>query len=82
MRYVVTGAGYAYATTWKDRSAYRATVEVTVYVGQDVKGRGVGRHLYTALLDQLAADGIHAAIGVISLPNDDSVRDRQDYETS
>jgi L-amino acid N-acyltransferase YncA len=69
--------GYAYANVWKDRSTYNATVEVTVYVAADARKGGIGSQLYTALLDQLAADGIHAAIGILTLPNDESVREGQ-----
>ena len=71
--------GYAYANVWKDRSAYRATVEVTVYVAHTAKGRGIASQLYTALIGQLKDGGIHAAIGIITLPNDDSVRNGTVY---
>jgi phosphinothricin acetyltransferase len=71
------GTGYAYANVWKDRSAYNATVEVTVYVAAEARQGGIGSQLYTALLRQLAADGIHAAIGILTLPNDESVRKGQ-----
>jgi|688.fasta_scaffold232920_1 L-amino acid N-acyltransferase YncA len=74
---MIHGTGYAYANVWKDRSAYNATVEVTVYVAADARQGGIGSQLYTALLDQLAADGIHAAIGILTLPNDESVREGQ-----
>jgi L-amino acid N-acyltransferase YncA len=66
--------GYAYATRWKERSAYRFAVETTVYVDPAHAGRGIGSALYTALLGSLEALGIHTAIGGIALPNDASVR--------
>jgi phosphinothricin acetyltransferase len=65
--------GYAYATPWRARSAYRFSVEVTVYVDPDRPRLGIGRRLYEALLPELHARGIHAAFGVIALPNDASV---------
>ncbi|MGJ8670860.1 MAG: GNAT family N-acetyltransferase [Oceanococcus sp.] len=65
--------GYAYAGTWKGRSAYRYTVETTVYLDHQCPGRGIGRALYTQLLTQLRAAGMHMAIGCISLPNAASV---------
>ena len=44
-----TIAGYAYATLYRTRIAYRFTLEDSVYVHQDHMGRGIG----TALLEQL-----------------------------
>ena len=41
-------AGYSYATLYRDRSAYRYTVEDSVYVDQGVNGKGVGRALLSA----------------------------------
>ncbi len=65
--------GYAYASKWKTRSAYRYSVEVTVYLAPDASGRGLGTQLYTALFEQLRLRGIHVAIGGIALPNPASV---------
>jgi phosphinothricin acetyltransferase len=65
--------GYAYATKWKERAAYRFTVEVTVYLSQNAHGKGLGTMLYNTLFQQLSAQGIHTAIGGITLPNDASV---------
>jgi phosphinothricin acetyltransferase len=65
--------GYAYASPWKARSAYRFTVESTVYVAPDAARRGIGERLYRALLDDLRKRGIHTVIGLIALPNDPSI---------
>ncbi len=62
-------AGYTYATSWKARPAYRYTVEVSIYVEPDLLGQGVGTALYRHLLPVLAEQGIHSALGGISLPN-------------
>ncbi len=61
--------GYAYATAWKPRTAYRFTVEVTVYVRHGHAGKGIGKSLYAELIGQLKAAGVHAVIGGITLPN-------------
>jgi phosphinothricin acetyltransferase len=65
--------GYAYATPWRTRSAYRHSVECTVYLDAAVLGRGDGSRLYAALLPELRAGGAHLAIGGIALPNARSV---------
>ncbi len=66
--------GYAYATQWKKRHAYRFTVESTVYVAHDHTGKGVGHQLYVALLEAVRACSMHSVIGVIALPNAASIR--------
>ena len=66
-------AGYAYASRWRPRSAYRFSTEVTVYLAPEQGRRGVGSALYSELLAALRGSGLHAAIGGIALPNDASV---------
>lgn len=66
-------AGFAYASKWKGRCAYRHTTETTVYVRRDHWRCGVGTALYLRLLDLLQQAGIHAAIGGIALPNEASI---------
>ncbi|TMO49030.1 arsinothricin resistance N-acetyltransferase ArsN1 family B [Pseudoalteromonas ruthenica] len=65
--------GYAYASKWKERSAYRFAVETSVYVAHQHQGQGIGRQLYSALLETLTAQGVHTAIGGITLPNPPSI---------
>tara|TARA_R110001592_G_scaffold193091_1_gene440179 strand:+ start:554 stop:1036 length:483 start_codon:yes stop_codon:yes gene_type:complete len=65
--------GYAYATRWKERHAYRYCAETCIYLRQDAGGRGVGSRLYDALLPRLPAAGVQIAIGCIALPNEGSV---------
>ena len=65
--------GYAYATEWRARRAYKRTVESTVYLRQDAFNKGIGTKLYKALLKELKKMKVHAVIGGISLPNDASV---------
>ena len=65
--------GYAYATGWKNRTAYRFSVEVTAYVAPECECCGIGSLLYSQLLPILQALGVHAAIGGIALPNEASV---------
>jgi L-amino acid N-acyltransferase YncA len=66
-------AGYAYASTWRTRSAYRFSVESTIYVDRRFLGRGIGRQLYATLLSELRARGMHCVLGGIALPNAASV---------
>jgi len=65
--------GYAYATPWRARSAYRGSVETSVYLASDAHGCGTGTALYRLLLAQLTERGFHLAIGGIAQPNAASV---------
>ncbi len=65
--------GYAYATKWKARSAYRFSVESTVYLARHAVGQGLGTYLYQALIERLGALGINTVVGGITLPNPASV---------
>ena len=65
--------GYAYTSQHRTRSAYRSSIDVTVYVAGDAHRRGIGRALYVELLTAAAERGYHAAFAGIALPNDASV---------
>jgi L-amino acid N-acyltransferase YncA len=65
--------GYAYASPWKSRCAYRFAVETTVYLAESATGRGVGSQLYQALLADLRGRSLHSIIGGVALPNPASV---------
>jgi phosphinothricin acetyltransferase len=65
--------GYAYATRWHDRSAYRYTVEVSAYLANTACSKGWGTQLYTALFEVLRRLDIHVVIAGIALPNQASV---------
>ncbi len=65
--------GYAYARPYEERSAYRWTASVSVYVAAGHGGRGVGRALYEELFARLRARGFRMACAGITLPNPASV---------
>jgi phosphinothricin acetyltransferase len=65
--------GYAYATAFNQRPAYRWSASVSVYVGEGARGSGVGRALYEALFERLRGRGFRMACAGITLPNEASV---------
>jgi len=65
--------GYAYGTAFNERPAYRWSAGVSVYVAEDARGSGVGRALYSALLERLRERGFRMACAGITLPNQASV---------
>ena len=57
--------GYAYYSQFRDRSAYRFTVENSVYVRDDVRGQGVGKALVARLIADATAGGFRQMLAVI-----------------
>jgi L-amino acid N-acyltransferase YncA len=57
--------GYAYAGPYRPRSAYRFTVEDSVYVAPELAGRGIGRALLGRLIDICTELGKRQMIAVI-----------------
>ncbi|WP_317932548.1 GNAT family N-acetyltransferase [Halioxenophilus sp. WMMB6] len=62
--------GYAYASLWQSRSAYRFSVAATIYLHPQHTGQGWGRQLYQPLFARLRQEGhCHAVVAGITLPN-------------
>ena len=59
-------AGYAYATPFRPRAAYRWSVEESIYVAPGFQGRGVGRALLAAVIEACRARGMRHLIAAIS----------------
>ncbi|PIE57152.1 MAG: phosphinothricin acetyltransferase [Desulfobulbus propionicus] len=71
--------GYAYSSRWNNRSAYKNTVEVSVYLSCSDISRGWGTKLYSELFSKLRGQGIHSVICCITLPNPPSVAIREKF---
>jgi L-amino acid N-acyltransferase YncA len=58
--------GYTYVTPWKQKAAYRFTVEDSIYLAPAATGKGVGKALLARMLDDAAEAGIKEVIAVIA----------------
>jgi len=65
--------GYAYSWSYRPRPAYERTRETSIYLDPSVRGKGIGRLLYPALLDTMATSGVHTAVALVAVPNPGSV---------
>lgn len=65
--------GYASSGQFRSKAAYHTSVETSIYIDSKELGRGYGAQLYRALLEQLAAAGLHRAYGGVTLPNEASI---------
>jgi len=61
--------GFAYASKFRPKPAYKNTLELTVYVKQSAFRKGIGFKLYTALISILKKSEFHTVIAVLTLPN-------------
>lgn len=66
--------GYAYASVYRPRPAYRFTCEDTVYCAPEAQRRGVGSALLQAVIEQSRAFGFRQMIGVITAESAGSIR--------
>ena len=72
----VNGAviGYAYASTYRPREAYRFTCEDSIYLAPDAVGHGYGGALLARLIDAAARAGLRQMIAVITAERENSIR--------
>jgi len=66
-------AGYTYGSSFRSRTAYQWTTEVTAYIHSSFHRHGIGRGLYTSLFAILQKQGYFNAVSVIAMPNDASI---------
>lgn len=57
--------GYAYASRFRPRSAYRFSCEDSIYIRHDRRGMGVGSALLAALLEEAGQCGFRQAFAII-----------------
>lgn len=65
--------GFGSLSRYKDRAAYSTSVEDSVYVHRDHRGRGVGRLLLAELVERATAHGFHALFARIVADHDASI---------
>ncbi|UOX91581.1 N-acetyltransferase family protein [Amycolatopsis sp. FBCC-B4732] len=65
-------AGYAYATPFAARAAYRWSCETSIYLERGRRRTGAGRALYEELFERLRERGFHRAFAGMTLPNEAS----------
>ena len=72
--------GYAYVYPWKEKAAYRFTVENSIYLGPGATGKGLGKVLLGELITRSKAAGIKEIIAVIADKGaDSSIKIHKDY---
>jgi len=60
---------YAYASQFRVRAAFGWTAELSVYVDKDYHGKGIGKRLYSALIELVSMQGITNCVGTVVPPN-------------
>lgn len=67
-------AGFASLSTYKERPAYRGTVEDSIYLHRDHRGKGLGVQLLGEIVDVAANRGFHTIIGRVEARGTASIR--------
>lgn len=65
--------GYAGYGTWRAAQGYRKSVELTIYVDQKRRGKGIGSKLMQTIIEHAKVDGYHVMIGAIDAANQQSI---------
>ncbi len=65
--------GWASLSEWSDRCAYSDTAEISAYVKQEFRGRGIGRRLMEAIIQEGEKVGLHTVIARITEGNKQSI---------
>ena len=66
--------GYAYVGKFKERAAYKHSVESTVYIDSNHSGKGIGQKLYAELFELTKQSGFRNIYAYITLPNEKSLK--------
>jgi len=65
--------GFGMYSEFRFREAYKYTVEHSVYVDQNIHGKGIGKALLQELIILAKTQGLHTMIGVIDAENQGSI---------
>ncbi len=65
--------GFCYSHLWKERQAFHATMETTVYVENSCHGKGVGTELMTELIEECRTRNVHVLVACITSGNNQSI---------
>jgi len=66
--------GYAYASTYRAREAYRFTCEDSIYLSPDAVGQGIGSKLLARLIEESRKAGLKQMLAVITAERENSIR--------
>jgi phosphinothricin acetyltransferase len=67
--------GFACLNTFRPHSAYDITLEASIYIDRNEKGKGIGSMLFAELIKHAKQmKTIHSLVSVVALPNDESRR--------
>lgn len=71
--------GYAYGSRFRPKPAYNYVAESTVYVEYTAHGKQIGSKLYAKLIGLLKQTELHTVLGVLTMPNEPSVKLHEKY---
>jgi phosphinothricin acetyltransferase len=66
--------GYAYASTYRPRAAYRFTCEDSIYLAPDAVGKGIGGKMLARLIEDSSKAGLKQMLAVITAERENSIK--------
>ncbi len=66
--------GYAYASTYRPREAYRFTCEDSIYLAPSAVGHGIGSQMLDRLIEESSKAGLRQMLAVITAERENSIR--------
>jgi L-amino acid N-acyltransferase YncA len=69
-----TVIGYAYASTYRPREAYRFTCEDSIYLAPEAVGHGIGGQMLARLIEEASKAGLRQMLAVITAERENSIR--------
>jgi L-amino acid N-acyltransferase len=72
-------AGYCSLSKFREKEAFKSTTELSLYIGEQFRGRGIGKSLMTEILNLAKAKGFHVVISGITAGNEVSVRMHEQF---
>lgn len=66
--------GYAYASTYRPRAAYRFTCEDSIYLAPEAVGQGIGGKMLTRLIEESSKAGLKQMLAVITAERENSIK--------
>jgi phosphinothricin acetyltransferase len=65
--------GWTSLSKWSDRCAYSDSAEISLYVREEYQGKGIGRRLIEAIIQEGEKTGLHTIIARITEGNESSL---------
>ncbi|MDF2926983.1 MAG: family acetyltransferase [Paenibacillaceae bacterium] len=72
-------AGYSSLSMFREKEAFKSTAELSLYIAEDFRGRGIGKALMLEIVNRARKVGFHTIVSGITAGNEISVRMHEQF---